>query len=143
MKNKTLIGLFVSLIGGNLAFANADANRCENYAKYAAIDAYKAKMGSVQGSDGIKSVAILIKKKGLYIDYKVTISDNNEDGDTWNIDYLVQIQMQLNLQCNIVKVQMIRPAQDQCKTNSDCPNWQWCRPDSEGVLYCSSDDGPF
>jgi len=74
---------------------------CSNMAKYAAIRAYKAEMGTVQGSDGIDYSATLIAQRGEFAGYLVTISDNNEDGDRWEADYNVSVRLK---DCKVVLV---------------------------------------
>lgn len=73
---------------------------CENYAKYSAIKAYKAEVGTVQGSDGIGYDATLIALRGDVSAYVVSISDNNEDGEYWTVDY----QVVLGKSCKTLKV---------------------------------------
>ena len=68
--------------------------KCENYAKASAIRAYKAELPTIQGSDGISYIALLLGEQsglGLF-DYIVSIGENNEDGDYWEIDYAVRVQ---------------------------------------------------
>lgn len=99
--NKQIMILIFAVTVSPLAFGTT--NSCKNHAKYAAIKAYKAEMGTVQGSDGIECTETLLKKQGKLAKYKVTISDNNEDGETWDVDYLVQIHR--GSACKILNVQ--------------------------------------
>jgi len=66
-------------------------NNCLNMAKYYAIKAYHSEMGTVQGSDGISYMANLLEEVGSQLKFVVTIQDNNEDGESWIVDYLVTI----------------------------------------------------
>jgi hypothetical protein len=98
---------FIILIGLVFSqFAFGSEKPCANYAKYAAIRAYKAETGSIQGSDGLHVSAKWIKTQNQILDYAVRISDNNEDGETWDVDYWVQIQ-KMNSSCKILKVKKI------------------------------------
>lgn len=93
---KTIIALSIALFSLS-TFA------CENYAKYGAIKAYKAEMGTVQGSDGIEYEATLVGLRNDISAYVVSISDNNEDGEYWTVDYSVV----LNKSCKILSVTKI------------------------------------
>jgi hypothetical protein len=103
--NNYLMSLFAVITMSQLTFGVTKP--CANYAKYAAIKAYKAEVGSIQGSDGIEYTATLLKKQGQLVEYKVAISDNNEDGETWTFDYWVQLEKQPNSVCKIIKVRKI------------------------------------
>ncbi len=81
----------------------AEQDRCVNYAKYGAIRAYKAEMGTVQGSHGIEYVAELKGTQGVFSDYVVSIYDDNEDGDTWQVDYAVRTET-LAKSCKLIFV---------------------------------------
>jgi hypothetical protein len=76
---------------------------CSNRAKYEAIRRYKAETGTVQGSDGIGHAAVLESTRGRTYTYLITISDNNEDGEYWEVDYKVSIQ-ETNGSCKILNV---------------------------------------
>lgn len=69
--------------------AGKEKATCENMAKNAAIRAYYSEVGVVQGSDGIQYKAKLEKVDGNVNEFIVSISDNNEDGEAWTIDYYV------------------------------------------------------
>lgn len=72
--------------------AFAENSPCANMAKSAAIRAYKAETGTIQGSEGIQYEALLVGVRGNNYNYLVSISDNNEDGETWEVDYSVVVQ---------------------------------------------------
>lgn len=78
------------------------ANLCEGHAKYGAMKAYAEEMGVVQGSDGATRDATLIDnlnaKKATYI---VGISDNNEDGEYWTVNYLVKVGLNRANECQV------------------------------------------
>lgn len=97
------VALIFSLILTFPAFALASDGPCSNYAKHGAIKAYKAEFGTVQGSDGIQYSASLVEADGNIFDYLVSISDNNEDGETWTIDYDVRVKKE-GTRCKVVKV---------------------------------------
>jgi hypothetical protein len=98
----------LSLIALLSLAASAQANEipCANMAKYAAIRAYKAEVGEVQGSDGIQYSAVATATRGNYISYLVTISENNEDGESWEVGYNVNLLWQQNAkpECKILSV---------------------------------------
>ncbi|KHD88131.1 MAG: hypothetical protein OM95_10160 [Bdellovibrio sp. ArHS] len=85
---KYLMGAFVMMFS---SFALA-AGPCENYAKAAAIRKYKADSGVIQGSQGIQYWAVQEAGWNNPYLYTVTIADNNEDGEFWEVDYEVTIQ---------------------------------------------------
>lgn len=101
----------LSLIAMLSLAAPAQANEipCANMAKYAAIRAYKAEVGEVQGSDGIQYSAVVTATRGNYISYLVTISENNEDGETWEVGYNVNLLWQQNAkpECKILSTKKI------------------------------------
>lgn len=105
---KPVLLVFVGLLFAPAAFGSA--RPCQNYAKYAAIRAYKAEMGTVQGSTGIEYSAHLEKKKGNLVEYTVTITDNNEDGEVWDVDYRVKLRAKDGT-CEILNVKKtaVRP----------------------------------
>ena len=70
----------------------ASEGPCVGFAKFGAIRAYKSEMGTVQGSDGIGYSAVLKNNNKDIYTYLVTISDNNEDGEYWEVDYDVKVQ---------------------------------------------------
>lgn len=80
----------------------AVAAPCDNYAKQGAIRAYKSQ-GAVQGSEGIEYSAKLVKSANSVYDYLVSISDNNDEGESWTVDYLVRVEKDGNA-CHILKV---------------------------------------
>ncbi|KYG68015.1 hypothetical protein AZI87_01725 [Bdellovibrio bacteriovorus] len=99
---KSILALFV-LLSSAQSFA---ANPCENHAKAAAIRTYKAAVGTVQGSEGIQYSSV--KEEGWnnpYL-YTVTIADNNEDGETWEVDYEVQVQDKAG-KCKVLSVKEV------------------------------------
>jgi len=76
---------------------------CEGFAKAAAIRSYKAEMGTVQGSEGSEGIEYGAKimdnvnpDSAIYI---VDIFDNNEDGDTWTVNYLVEVKKNAQQKC--------------------------------------------
>jgi len=71
--------------------AQANEIPCANMAKYAAIRAYKAEVGEVQGSDGIQYSAFVTDVINGRITYLVSISENNEDGERWEFNYYVDL----------------------------------------------------
>jgi hypothetical protein len=83
------------------AFAT-EASPCINMAKYGAIRAYKAEMGTIQGSDGIQYEATLTGTRGEFSSYLVAISDNNEDGESWTVNYTVVVRK--TQICSVVSV---------------------------------------
>ncbi len=58
-----------------------------------AIRRYKAEVGTVQGSEGVGHAAVLLDQgaRETY-HYRCTISDNNEDGKYWEVDYRVTVR---------------------------------------------------
>jgi hypothetical protein len=97
----TLLSLFAFL---NVSFATPEAP-CANFAKFGAIRAYKAEMGTIQGSDGIEYEATLTGTRGELSSYVVAISDNNEDGETWTVKYSVVVRK--TSACSVVSVKRI------------------------------------
>lgn len=79
---------------------------CENFAKFGAIRHYKSIMGTVQGSEGIEYSSKFIGTQGNISDYVVTIVDNNEDGEMWEVDYSVQVQ-DTGKKCKVLAVKQI------------------------------------
>jgi hypothetical protein len=63
---------------------------CENYGKFGAIRAYKAEVGTIQGSDGIEYEVKSMAHHDPYYNFVVTIYDNNEDGEQWSVFYIVK-----------------------------------------------------
>ena len=94
---KLLIALLIS------TSAVASEGPCANTAKYAAIRAYKAEVGPVQGSDGIQYSAVLKQHNSDILQYVVTISENNEDGEFWEMDYSVKLKGQ-EASCKVLSV---------------------------------------
>lgn len=82
---------------------------CAGFAKYGAIRAYKAEVGTIQGSEGIEYSATLKKQSGDEFTYLVTISDNNEDGETWDVDYIVTTRKLGTGKCKVLSVQKQEP----------------------------------
>lgn len=80
-----------------------DASTCANMAKYGAIRAYKAEVGTIQGSEGIQYDATLTGLRGEFASFLVSISDNNEDGETWTVNYSVVVRKTEN-RCSVVSV---------------------------------------
>jgi hypothetical protein len=70
----------------------AQAKPCENIAKYQAIRSYKSEVGTVQGSDGIQYSSSLKSVQGKIYTYEVAVFDNNDEGDTWEVNYIVTIK---------------------------------------------------
>lgn len=69
----------------------ANSKTCENYGKFGAIRAYKSEVGTVQGSEGISYEVIqTLKSEDPFYNFIVAITDNNEDGDVWTVNYLVK-----------------------------------------------------
>ena len=79
---------------------------CENFAKAAAIREYKKSAGTIQGSDGIQYSSVQAPDWTNPYLYTVTISDNKEDGETWEVDYEVQVRSQ-GRACKILSVQEV------------------------------------
>lgn len=95
--------IFTAMVfSASLASAGA-AGTCANMAKFGAIRAYHSEMGVVQGSDGIQYSAELIDSDANNFSYRVTISDNNEDGDTWDVHYTVKVQLR-GRTCKVIRV---------------------------------------
>ncbi len=80
-----------------------DASSCANMAKFGAIRAYKAEVGTIQGSDGIQYEATLTGVRGEVASFLVSIYDNNEDGETWTVNYSVVVRKSEN-RCSLVSV---------------------------------------
>lgn len=80
---------------------------CANMAKYGAIKAYKSETGTIQGSDGIQTVAVPTSARGNLISYLVTISDNNEDGETWEVDYTVVLREISTGKCQVLSTKKV------------------------------------
>lgn len=98
MRNLVLIALTLGFS------ASALARQCdENYAKYGALRVYHSETGLVQGSDGPEAVAAQIYSKGDFSKYNVAITDNNEDGDVWEVSYAVTLR-QVGDKCQVLKV---------------------------------------
>lgn len=85
--------------------ANAEIKgECSNYALSGAIKAYKSMAGTVQGSEGIEyKIKEKLKAKLPFHNYIISITDNNEDGDVWTLDYFVMTKKE-NGQCKVLKV---------------------------------------
>jgi hypothetical protein len=97
---KTVLSL-VLLISSSMTLA---AGPCENKAKYGAIRAYKAEVGTIQGSNGVETKADLVQERNGAYSYIVSVMDNNEDGEYWTLDYAVVVKGQ---DCKIVSVRKI------------------------------------
>lgn len=122
--------MMVLLLSGSVSsLAFGATNPCKNYAKNAAIRAYKSETGTIQGSDGIKYVATQVKNSGQFFEFQVTISDNNEDGETWNVDYLVQLQR--NATCKVVKVQKLK-SKNSPHSQGEARKLPWQQPSYNG-----------
>jgi hypothetical protein len=76
----------ILLAYSSLSFATPN---CSNKAKYFAIKLYHAETGVVQGSEGLESEASLLRITTNTIQYKVSVFDNNDEGEAWGVDYLV------------------------------------------------------
>lgn len=100
MKTWTALIIFLGTAAGARA---APQGPCANFAKFAAIRAYKAEMGTVQGSNGIDYSAEMIRSDRGTTTYVVTIRDNNEDGEVWEVDYSVRVKGP-NPLCKILSV---------------------------------------
>ena len=85
---KNLLFVFGLSVLSMQVFAIED---CSNKAKYYATKVYHAQMGAVQGSDGIEREARLVSERGDILNYVVTLSDNNDEGEAWEVDYRVSI----------------------------------------------------
>lgn len=120
MIKQMMILIFAATVSP-LAFGAAKP--CENYAKYAAIKAYKAEMGTVQGSDGIGYTATPLWVRSSPVSYKITISDNNEDGETWTVGYYVELQVEQDSRCKILEVRKIKTRDD---TEDPEPTHSYC-----------------
>ncbi len=102
--------LVVALLALTTSVSASISGPCSGHAKSAAIRAYKAQMGTVQGSDGIEyEIKEKLKAKLPFHNYVVTIFDNNEDGDTWSVDYFVMTKLE-GQTCKVLKVKEERPA---------------------------------
>ena len=100
---KVLTGLLV--LGSISSFASMD---CKNMAKNGAIRAYHSEMGTVQGSEGIEYGAKLVdNSKGSKFTYLIDIYDNNEDGDAWTSNYLVEVSKSSVGKCSVLSAQKI------------------------------------
>jgi hypothetical protein len=97
-----MLPIFSLLALISTAFAQ-DSAPCANMAKYGAIRAYKAEVGTIQGSAGIQYTASLTGVRGDFASYVVAISDNNEDGETWTVNYTVVVR-KTNQQCALISV---------------------------------------
>lgn len=87
----------------SVSYANTQGE-CANYAKAAAIKAYIAMAGTVQGSEGIQyEIKQKLKAREPFHNYIVSITDNNEDGEVWTLDYFVMTKIE-NGKCRILKV---------------------------------------
>lgn len=104
MKNIKTIAPLLSSLFLIPSFAFAAEGPCSNYAKFAAIRAYKAEVGTVQGSDGIEYSASLLEHQGSIYKYSVSISDNNEDGESWTVEYLVDVKREPTQSCKVISV---------------------------------------
>lgn len=96
MKFALIISLFIS----SVAYASCDS-KATNYA----VRAYEAQ-GPVQGSEGMEHETKLISSRQGILDYVVTIWDNNEDGETWEVDYQVVVDNKTG-SCKKVLVKLI------------------------------------
>lgn len=108
MKNTFIIAILGLMSLAVQAAPTSAPGFCSNYAKSGAIRAYKAEMGTVQGSDGIQYTAKLATIIGDVASYVVSISDNNEDGERWTVDYSVQVQRQ-GTACKVLHVKKLTP----------------------------------
>lgn len=94
----------VLLLSFSATFSYA-AEKCEGYAKYFAIRDYKANTGVVQGSEGIDYQSELISSLNDEHTFKVAITDNNEDGQYWTMNYEVVVKEIPNSQkCSLEKM---------------------------------------
>lgn len=102
---KWLMVVLISFAPG-VAFS---AEICENYAKYFSIRDYKKNLGSVQGSDGMQYESELISvttfPDGDEYLYEVSISEKNEDGEYWTVNYEVLLEHDPSTQkCSLLKL---------------------------------------
>lgn len=104
MKQFLFISFVILLSSPLLALTQTEIEQCSNQAKAGAIEAYKAEVGVVQGSYGIEtSVFFVISYENIF-EYLVCISDNNEDGESWSVEYLVRVKKDGD-KCKIIKVE--------------------------------------
>jgi hypothetical protein len=97
MKLALLMTLFIS------AVAHAS---CESKATNYAVRVYEAAIGPVQGSEGMEHETKLVSTRQGILDYLVTIWDNNEDGEIWEVEYQVVVDNKTGA-CRKVLVKMI------------------------------------
>ena len=117
MFKKTLIATLFTLSA--TAFAQSAATDCSNFAKAAASRAYKASVGTIQGSEGIQyEIKEKLVAKLPFHNYVISITDNNEDGDTWTVDYFVMTK-KVNDKCQVLKVKEQETAALKISTYSD------------------------
>ena len=96
--------LFIAALAISSSVFALEQGPCANFAKAAAIRVYKASVGTVQGSDGIQyEIKKKLQAKLPFYNYIVSISDNNEDGEFWSVDYFVMTKKVKN-SCKVLKV---------------------------------------
>ena len=109
------LSIAMDFLGTDISFYSADVEgiilpvkSCKGHAKYGAIKAYHSEMGIVQGSDDIHYSAELVNNTlGAASVYLVDISDSNEDGDFWKVNYLVRVALDTKNKCEIVSVEKV------------------------------------
>lgn len=81
---------------------------CAGHAKYGALKAYHAEMGTVQGSQGAEHTALLVDNivSANQASYLVSVTDSNEDNDVWTANYLVQVS-EIQSKCKVNSVKKI------------------------------------
>lgn len=102
--------IITAIMFSSVSYAQKNQGECSNYAKAAAIRLYKATVGTVQGSEGIQyEIKQKLKARKPFHNYIVSITDNNEDGEVWTLDYFVMTKKE-NGKCLILKVKEETPS---------------------------------
>ena len=90
---KKFLMVLAALAASSTAMAAKEETACAKRAKFGAIRAYKAEVGTVQGSTGIEYDATFLSAKGFVQTYAVSISEGNDENESWEFTYRVKVQV--------------------------------------------------
>ena len=102
VSNKVVLFLAAFLLA-NPVMANP-VDPCSKQATRAALKAYFA-MGTIPRDEAVPSHRLLSIENGV-AEFTITINGNNEDGDTWSINY--RVAANINNACKVLSVRKTR-----------------------------------
>lgn len=106
---KVIATLTLAILPSFSAFADNVDTLCEGHAKQAAIRDYRSEVrGPIQGSDGMEyNARILDNTVANQAKYLVDVSENNEDGEWWVFNYIVDVEKTLSGRCRVLNANRI------------------------------------